>query len=229
LWTIPLGTIIGKTLFLVIVTPLVAFVAADLWPTVESLGDYGPDQIIIRFMFEYLPIPLAALVLAGASAAAMSTVDSISLVLSSIVFHDLYERLLGTRLSEQRKTTWARIVTALFPAIATLVALNPPGLIVSLVIDTSYTAFTALVPSVILGFYWSRASTQGARWSIGIGLAIAIITIGWWKNPFDLDIYSGFWTLMISTLVLVAVSLFTRPPSREVLEYFELTSKSSLD
>lgn len=95
-----------------------------------------------------------------------------------------------------------------------------------LVINTSYTAFTALVPSVILGFYWPRASTQGARWSIGIGLVVALITIGWWENPFGLDIYSGFWTLMISTLVLVVVSLFTRPPSREVLEYFELTSKS---
>ncbi len=229
LWTIPLGTIIGKPLFLVIITPLVAFVAADLWPTAELLGDYRPDQIIIRFMFEYLPIPLAALMLAGASAAAMSTVDSISLVLSSIVFHDLYERVLGTQLSERRKTTWARIVTALFPAIATLVALRPPGLIVGLVINTSYTAFTALVPAVILGFYWPRASTQGARWSIGIGLVVALITIGWWKNPFDLDVYSGFWTLMISTLVLVTVSLFTRPPSREVLEYFELASKPSLD
>ncbi len=68
---------------------------------------------------------------------------------------------MGTRLSEQRKTTWARIVTALFPASATLIALHPPGLIVGLVIDTSYTAFTALAPSVILGFYWPRASTQG--------------------------------------------------------------------
>ena len=140
LWTIPLGTIVGKALFLVVITPLVAVVAADLWPTVEALGDYRPDQIIIRFMLEYLPLPLAALMLAGVSAAAMSTVDSLSLVLSSIVFHDLYERLFGTRLSEQRKTTWARIVTALFPASATLIALHPPGLIVGLVIDTSYTA-----------------------------------------------------------------------------------------
>ena len=90
---------------------------------------------------------------------------------------------MGTRLSEQRKTTWARIVTALFPASATLIALHPTGLIVGLVIDTSYTAFTALAPSVILGFYWPRASTQGARWSIGIGLVTALITIGWWKKP----------------------------------------------
>ncbi len=229
LWTIPVGTIVGKTLFLVVITPLVAFVAADLWPTGEALGDYRPDQIIIRFMLEYLPLPLAALMLAGVSAAAMSTVDSLSLVLSSIVFHDLYERLLGTRLSEQRKTTWARIVTALFPAAATLIALRPPGLIVGLVIDTSYTAFTALAPSVILGFYWPRATTQGARWSIGIGLVTALITIGWWKNPFGLDVYSGFWTLIISTVVLVSVSLFTPPPPREILEYFELAEKSSPD
>jgi solute:Na+ symporter, SSS family len=222
LWTIPLGTMVGKMLFLVVITPMVAFVAADLWPTQEALAGYKPDQIIIRFMFEYLPLPLAALMLAGASAAAMSTVDSLSLVLSSIAFHDLYERLLGTRLSEERKTTWARIVTALFPAVATLIALRPPGLIVGLVINTSYSAFTALVPAVILGFYWSRATTQGARWSMGSGLAAALLIIGWWQNPFGLDIYSGFWTLMISTVVLVSVSLFTRPPSREVLEYFEL-------
>ena len=223
LWTIPLGTILGITLFLVVITPMVAFVAADLWPTQESLAGYKPDEIIIRFMFEYLPVPLAALMLAGASAAAMSTADSLSLVLSSIAFHDLYERIFGTRMNEQQKTTCARIVTALFPAVATLIALRPPGLIVGLVIDTSFAAFTALAPATILGFYWARATTQGARWSISIGLAAALIIIGWWNNPFDLDVYSGFWTLVISTVVMVSVSLLTRPTSREVLEYFELT------
>jgi len=225
--SIPLGLIMGMTLFLVIITPMVAFVAADLWPTEEALAGYSPDQIIIRFMFEYLPIPLAALMLAGASAAAMSTVDSLSLVLSSIAFHDLYERLLGTTLNEAQKTTWARIVTALFPAVATLIALRPPGLIVGLVIDTSFAAFTALAPAVILGFYWPRATTQGARWSISLGLAAVLVIIGGWKNPFGLNVYSGFWSLVISTVVLVVVSLVTRPVSADVLRYFGLASSSA--
>ena len=226
LWMIPLGTIVGITLFLVVITPMVAFVAADLWPTQESLAGYKPDGIIIRFMFEYLPLPLAALMLAGAAAAAISTADSLFLVLSSIAFHDLYERIFGTRMNEQQKTTCARIVTALFPAVATLIALRPPGLIVGLVIDTSFAAFTALAPATILGFYWARATTQGARWSISIGLAAGLIIIGWWNNPFDLDVYSGFWTLVISTVVMVSVSLLTQPASREVLEYFGLDTDS---
>jgi Na+/proline symporter len=152
----------------------------------------------------------------------MSTADSLSLVLSSIAFHDLYEKIWGTRMNEQQKTVCARIVTALFPAIATLIALRPPGLIVGLVIDTSFAAFTALAPATLLGFYWKRATTQGARWSISIGLATALIIIGWWENPFGLDIYSGFWTLVISTGIMVSVSLLTKPTSKDVLEYFEL-------
>ena len=97
------------------------------------------------------------------------------------------------------------MVTALFPAVATLIALRPPALIVGLVIDTSYAAFTALAPAVILGFYWPRATTQGARWSISLGLTAALVIIGWWHNPFGLNVYNAFWTLVISTVVLVSV------------------------
>jgi SSS family solute:Na+ symporter len=225
LWSIPVGTILGKALFLVLVTPLVAFVAADLWPDTQALAGYNPDQIMIRFTFEYLPIPLAALMLAGASAAAMSTVDSLSLVLSSIAFHDLYERFSGSRLSQARKTLWARLVTALFPAVATLIALNPPGLIVGLVIDTSYAAFTALAPAVIFGFYWRRATTQGARWSMGVGLTAGLVIMSVWQNPFGLDVYNGFWTLLIATVVLVVVSCLSKAPSEEVLHYFGLSRR----
>ncbi len=228
MWVIPVGTIVGKTLFLVIIAPLVAFVAADLWPTVEALAGYKPDQIIIRFMFDYMPIPLAGLMLAGVAAAAMSTVDSLSLVLSSIAFHDLYERPFGTKLTEAQRTKWARRVTAVFPAVATLIALRPPALIVGLVVDTSYAAFTALAPAVILGFYWPRATTQGARWSISLGLIAAIVIIGWWHNPFGLNVYNAFWTLVISTVVLVSVSLITRPVPQDVLRYFGL-SQSRVD
>ena len=135
-----------------------------------------------------MPLPLAALMLAGTAAAAMSTVDSLSLVLSSIAVHDLYERVFETKLNEAQKTTRARIVAAFFPAIATLIALNPPTLIVGFVINTSYAAFSALAPAVIFGFYWSRATTQGARWSLSIGLATALLIIGFWPNPFGLNV-----------------------------------------
>ena len=226
MWALPIGTMIGKTLFLVVITSLVAFVAADLWPTREALAGYNPDQIIIRFMLEYMPLPLAALMLAGTAAAAMSTVDSLSLVLSSIAVHDLYERVFETRLNEAQKTTRARIVAAFFPAVATLIALSPPALIVGFVLNTSYAAFSALAPAVIFGFYWSRATTQGARWSLSIGLAAALLIIGLWPNPFGLNVNNAFWTLAIATVVLVVVSLRTRPVSQEVLRYFELSGES---
>ena len=225
MWAIPIGTMVGKTLFLVVITSLVAFVAADLWPTREALAGFSPDQIIIRFMLDYMPLPLAALMLAGTAAAAMSTVDSLSLVLSSIAVHDLYERVFETKLNEAQKTTRARIVAAFFPAIATLIALNPPTLIVGFVINTSYAAFSALAPAVIFGFYWSRATTQGARWSLSIGLATALLIIGFWPNPFGLNVNNAFWTLTIATVVLVVVSLRTRPVSQEVLRYFELSGE----
>ncbi len=115
------------------------------------------------------------------------------------------------------------VVTALFPAVATLIALRPPALIVGLVIDTSYAAFTALAPAVIFGFYWPRATTQGARWSISLGLTAAVVIIGWWNNPFGLNVYNAFWTLVISTVVLVSVSLITRPVPQDVLRYFGLS------
>ena len=222
LWAMPVGTLIGITIFFSIITPIMAMVAAYLWPTVESLGGLRPDQIILKYMLEYLPAWLAAIVISGAAAASMSTVDSLTLVLSSMAFRDLYEKPFQSQMPEKTKTFIARLLTALFIVVATIVALNPPGLIVQLVIDTSYPAFCALAPAIIGGFYWSRATTAGARWSIVAGILFALVMMGLWKDPFNLGIYPGFWVLILSTAVMVVVSLLTVPNSQETLRKFDL-------
>jgi SSS family solute:Na+ symporter len=167
-----------------------------------------PDQLILKFLFDNVPFWFAATLLTGAVAASMSTIDSQVLVLSSILTSDLYGKLYKKDTIKNGAMV-GRIFSGILILFVMAYAFFPPVLIFSTLIDVTYPGLAALIPAVLLGLFWKKASHAGALTSILIGAISAVIFVA--KYPNYQGIYSGFWVFSIALVIFVLVSLLSPP------------------
>ena len=184
------------------------FLAVAAAPILGQLFKEGeqvvPAKIVMKLMFSNMPDWLAATLLTGAVAATMSTVDSAVLAVSSILTMDLYCKPFKSSMGTQQEATIGRILSVVLIIIMAILAFYPPKLLFNSLIDVAYPGLVCLAPAAILGLYWRRASKAAALSSIVIG-SLATIYVIMKPNPYGL--YSGFWTLLLSLVIFVVVSL----------------------
>jgi sodium/proline symporter len=159
---------------------------------------------------------MAGLMIAGATAAMMSSADSQLLVATSTLVEDIYVRLLNMKASASRLVLYSRLSTVLIAAIAFLLAIA--ALMGSELIDgmVAY-AWTGLGasfgPPLIAALWWRRTTFAGALAGMLGGMTSAIV----WKNSAALndllDIKAA--AVVISALLVIGVSLITRPTPHE--------------
>ena len=109
---------------------------------------------------EYTPVWFAALVIAGAMAAMMSSSDSMLLSGSSYFTRDLYRPFVNPDASARREAWLARIGVAAFATLAFLASLLRPGTLIE-VGDTAFSGFALLALPVICALYWDRTTRDG--------------------------------------------------------------------
>ena len=156
---------------------------------------------------EFVPPILGVIVLIGIMAAAVSTIDSIMLTLSSMLARDVYANV-KPDVSEKRQLMVGKIV---IPVIA-LMALGFAELQLDLIAVLSVAAssgLVAMVPAIIGAFYWKRGTAAGALVSI-IGTSIFVLFVYAIGNSF-IGLPAGIWGIVISSLLFVGVSLATQP------------------
>ena len=177
-------------------------------------GVKAPDQIVPMLLADYLPIVVGAVLLSGAIAAGMSTVDSMILVISQIIEKDFVAQF--RKVDHKTALKLGRLTTFLIVVISFLIAYRPPKLLVNVIIGVTYTAMAQLAPAFILGFYWKRANREGILTGLGAGLVILLITKILNVNPMGIP---GFlWAFTINWLLAIVVSLVTNPTPKDVLE-----------
>lgn len=164
------------------------------------------NHVLFRLIQQSLPPGLVGLAIAGLFAALMSTANTmlmvaVAVLLSEILYADRDELASVPHvLRATRRLTWA--VGAAGLAVAYL---QPQ--IVSL-IQTALWGSGLLLPAVVGGLYWRRATSQAALASMLVGFTL----------NFALSFVPGYgdtsWipALGAATLVVVAVSLTTREP-----------------
>lgn len=153
-----------------------------------------------------IPPLLAVLVMVGITAAAISTVDSILLTLSSIVSRDLYANLVREG-SEGRQLLAGRLVIPLIAILAFLFARLRLDLIAVLSVASS-AGLLVMVPAIVGAFFWRRGSAAGAMWSIlGGSVVVLALQFGAWR---PLGQWPGVWGLAVAAAVFVGGSLATR-------------------
>lgn len=163
----------------------------------------------------YVPPLLALLALIGITAAAISTLDSIMLTLSSMIARDV-AKTLRPSLTEKSELLIGKLLLPVLAGLAFLFALRRVDLIAVLAV-TSSLGLMVIVPSMWGAFFWPKATAAGALSSIMAGAVVAI-----YMHVNQLKI-AGFgpalWTLIISFAVFVFVSLLTRPPEKKAEEF----------
>jgi len=156
-----------------------------------------------------VPGLLALVIFVGILAAAVSTLNSIILTLSSMVGRDVY-RALRPGAPEERELLVGKLFIPVFAAACFAFAMLKPGLIVILSAMASG-GMLMLVPAIFAAFLWRRATAHGVLASMVVGVVLVGVGYSFKLNPLGLSM--TIWGLLASTLTLVAVSYLTRPPS----------------
>ncbi len=181
--------------------------------TVFSIGPFAhlfikgvkdPDLVIPLLTRKLFPEAFSSILLVAALAAAMSTVNSNLMVLSSSLVKDVLG-LHSVRL--------ARISVIILGVISPLLALNPPGIIVTIV-GLAFSVITSafLIP-LLVGLYSKRPSKIGALLSMIVSVVSCIIwQIFFYKKLFIYPVVPG---LIMAFLFYYLGALLSRPEKEE--------------
>ncbi|TYT62114.1 sodium:solute symporter family protein [Natrialba swarupiae] len=223
-WAMGFGDSFSALVLLTIFPGLIAFAGLTAHGGLEN-----PDTVILQYILE-MPGPVLGILMAAAVAAAMSTADTMILMMGSIVSRDVYEELLSADISDQKLSRNSKIFSGLLALLALGFSLIDLGLLVEVAIDLAIPGYLLLLPPAIAAFWWPRANWQGTVAGLLVGLAVI-----WYYSltgaPIPLDLWIGVPGLIASGVVLVAVSLVTAEPDEERVNEFvyELREYSASD
>jgi sodium/proline symporter len=192
---------------------IIAYAGLVAFPGLEN-----PDTVILQYILE-MPGPLFGLLMAAAVAAAMSTADSMILMMGSIGARDAYQQLVTTDHTEAEISRQSKVLSGLFGIIALAISLIDLGLLVQIAIDLAVPGYALLVPPTLAAFFWPRANWQGAFSGLATGL-VALL----YYNVSDAAVPLGLWIgvpgLVVCTVVLVAASLASKKPDPDRVRMF---------
>ena len=185
-------------------TPCVGMIGRLLMPDIGA-----PDTIFPELLLKYTPAVFAALIISGALAAAMSTGDSQLHATSTMVATDIYKKYINKKSDEKTLYNAAKVGVLIIGLASVVFALTRPTALADLLV-LSNGGVAVLVPTVIGGLYWKRATKEAALASIIIGEVCMIsMTFIFKIAPFGLS--GAFWSMMISLAIFFGVSLVTKP------------------
>jgi sodium/proline symporter len=180
-----------------------------------------PDLIMPRLAVELLPGWAAGIMIAGATAAMMSTADSQLLVASSTLVEDIYVRLLRRNEEPAKLVLISRLATVGIALVAFVLALNAlrgdgSGSLIDKMVSYAWTGLGASFgPALVLALWWKRTSWQGVLAGMVVGMTSTLV----WQNSTMLkeflDIKAG--CVLLSAFFVVTVSLLTTKPTSSKL------------
>ncbi len=154
-----------------------------------------------------LPALPAAFILVAMLAAAMSSLDSVLLVMASTWERDVIS-LFRPQADEGRAVANTRLWVALFAIITAGLALNPPGSIVTLTAFSGGLYAACFFPAVVLGLLWRRGTGTGAVASLVTGFTVLMC---WDWVPFSEAVHEVFPAMALSLAAYVACGLAAPP------------------
>jgi len=206
------------------------FVPAFLLGTwAAGLGIEVPEgsNVLPVLLSEYTPVWFAALVIAGALAAMMSSSDSMLLSGSSYFIRDLYRPFVDPTLSESREAWLARGGVAAFATATFVASLSRPGTLIEIG-STAFGGFAQLTLPVMVALYWQGTTRDGIVAGIAgsqllylshVFVPSVTVDLAGTAVPLFARTYGG-WDIALAGMALgalltVGVSLLTTPAADE--------------
>lgn len=204
--------LLGATTPLYLMTLYIPAALVGLGGAIVLPGLEIPDQVFPELLFRYAPAWLTGLILAGAAAAAMSTLDSILHANMTVLTRDVYQRYLAPERSQAHYVWVGRAIVVALLLVGYLLSVRTFGFLVTLV-TLSGSGALQLLPGVVgVCFPGGRTFTRSG---VLAGLAVSMLTlyVTLVVTPHPLGMHGGIWALLLNTAVTVVVSAFTARPS----------------
>lgn len=194
-----------------LVSVIWGFAALQRFPDLAT-GDLATPALLAS---DLVPTVLGVIVMIGIIAAAVSTIDSIMLTLSSMVTRDVY-RTVKADSTESQQLLVGKLVLPVIAVLAFGFAQLEINLIAVLSVSAS-AGLLVMVPPIIGAFFWRRGTAAGVI--IGTVVAGAVVFYLELTSTRFLDQGSGVWGLLVSVILFVGVSLATRAPEARAADF----------
>ncbi|HUF70951.1 MAG TPA: sodium:solute symporter family protein [Longimicrobiales bacterium] len=171
-----------------------------------------PDRIFPEMLFRYAPAWITGIVLAGATAAAMSTLDSILHSNMTVLTRDIYQRYIARDASHAHYIRVGRFIVLGLLGIGYVLSVTTSGFLVMLVALSGAGALQ-LMPAVLGVCFPTRALLTKAGVLSGIGVGLASLYVTLYLLPHPLGLHAGVWSILANAVVTLVVSRITPPPS----------------
>jgi solute:Na+ symporter, SSS family len=203
---------------------LIGFSAVGVVPygTLKSADEILPH--VIRLL-DLSPVVMG-IVSAATLAAAMSSTDTITHAAASVYTLDFHKKIINPNMDDKKSIRITRIAIVVFCSAAYYVAIFGGKSIVALLLG-AYGSIVQFFPLCIAVFFWPRATRAGAIAGLLTGTAINYL-ITFTKLSF-FGINSGIWGLAGNIIVLVIVSLLTKPQKYDHVMKFVRESQIPLE
>jgi SSS family transporter len=208
------GALVSTAAFLVVYTLLVpiGIYARSIIP--DPLSD--SDLVVPTLLSSgtVFPPAIASFLLVAMVAAAMSSLDSVLLVVASTWERDVVSLLRRgeTEILAVRATRW---YVALFALVTALIALRPPGGIVTLTAFSGSLYAACFFPAVVLGLHWHRGNGGAVIASFVTGIATLLL---WRYLPYGVVIHPVFPAMILSTGAFVGLASLAPPHSTSAVK-----------
>ncbi|WP_238544497.1 hypothetical protein [Geomicrobium sp. JCM 19037] len=189
--------------------------ATETQGLVVSAGD--ADKLTMILNIVYNPEWVAALVIAGAIAAGVSTLSGNLLAIGALLSEDIITTLRPT-LTQKGKVRLGYVAIFLGGIASILLAVNPPSFLVVSIFWAFGLAGVTIAPLVILGVWWKEANRYGAIAASVIGGIVYILL-----SPFvvpslvltdhhvtnEMGISGAMFAVPLSFIIMIVVSYVT--------------------
>ena len=211
-------TVLKRTFTLWPVLVLALFVPAFMlgsWARGLGIEAEAGANVLPLLLAEYTPVWFAALVIAGAVAAMMSSSDSMLLSGSSYFTRDIYRPFVNPDASERREDLLGRAGVVVFAGLAFVASLYRPGTLLE-VGATAFGGFAQLAFPVIVALYWTGTTRTGVSIGIVVSQAFYLASVFLPVLPME---YGGWgaalFGMALGLVLTVGVSRFTTPATGE--------------
>lgn len=206
---------------------LIGIVGRALYPAEQVLlSPSGAENVFVTLSQNLLPALLAGIVMAGILAATISSSDSYLLIAASAISKNMFAGVIKKDATDKQIMQVSRIVLLAVAVIGMIIAWDENSVIFTIV-SFAWAGFGATFgPIMLFSLFWKRTNRAGA---IAGMLAGGIMVFVWKLLLRPLGGIFGIYELMpafiFSCIAIVAVSLLTAPPSKEMADEFEAAKK----
>lgn len=172
------------------------------------------ESMVFLFSLKHMHPLFTGLFTAALMAAVMSTVDSALLFGANAVVRDFVKGIFKPNMTDKEEVRYTRVALIVITILAVTWITQSRETILGLIIFANSILAAALGVPLVFACWWKRATREGAIASMILG-PIAVIV--WKQTGMSSLVVESVFGFLFSSLVLVAVSLATKPPPAEIL------------